>query len=108
MSTKQHLKVCASLVMAIAVLAGCDRGEKLISTKLEQAKMVQEHVSSFAAACQGTLSMSSEFTGDIEKPVITRVSCDKMDKTSQLFTPMNAEEEKELEKKMRLINRVPE
>lgn len=106
MGIKQSIVVPVILVVAVAGVTGCDRGEEIISTKLEQAKMAQEHLSALAAACNGTLSASTELTGDIEKPAITRVSCNQMDKGSSFFAPMTTDEEKELEKRIRLINHV--
>ena len=93
------------LLVLIAVISGCSN-EDLLNTKLHQAIALQKHTSGFAAACKGKLSMESEYTGDVQIPVITRMSCDDMDKKSEFFTPLNEADIEALEKQIKKINNV--
>jgi hypothetical protein len=87
------------LLILVAAVSGCGN-EKLLNTKLNQAIALQKHTSGFAAACKGKLSMESEYTGDVKIPVITKMSCDDMDKKSEFFTPLNEADIEALEKQI--------
>lgn len=93
------------LLVLVTVVSGCGN-EDLVNTKLNQAIALQNHTSGFAAACKGKLSMESEYTGDVKIPVITRMSCDDMDKKSEFFTPLNETDIEALEKQIKTINNV--
>ena len=85
------------LPLLIVISTGCSN-EGQVNAKIQQAKVIQEHTSGFAAACKGKLSMESEYTGDVQKPVIMKMSCDDMDKKSEFFTPLNESDIKAIEK----------
>jgi hypothetical protein len=93
------------LPVLVIVVSGCG-DEELVNTKLNQAIALQKHTSGFAAACEGKLSMESEYTGDIQIPVITKMSCDDMDKKSEFFTPFNETDIKDLEQQIKKVNNI--
>ncbi|WP_420591194.1 hypothetical protein [Bacterioplanoides sp.] len=93
------------VLASITAAYGCSN-EDLVNTKLHQTIALQKHTSGFAAACKGKLSMKSEYTGDVEIPAITSISCDDMDKKSEFFSPLSEADIEALEEQIKKINNV--
>lgn len=94
-----------TLTVIALFLLGCSK-EDQINTKVEQTIFMQQHTSAFAAACNGKLSMHTEFTGDIQYPATTKIRCDDMNKEHDLFKPYTQEEVEQLRLQLNKINNV--
>ncbi len=97
-------KLFSVLILVLSVTGCFDEGD--VNTKLQQAIAIQKYTAGFAAACDGKLSMESEYTGETKIPVVTKISCDEMNKESQFFTPLDDKGIEELEEQIRKINNI--
>ena len=89
---KPRMFILLTAIPLTIAITGCS--EELANKKAEQAKLLQQHISSIVSACTGTLSLSTQITGDFENPATTTISCSEMDKKSDFFHEMT---EKDLE-----------
>jgi len=83
MKTQRRIKTLSVIFVLSISSYGCS--DNLANKTAEQAKILQQSISTIAKACTGKLSVSVELTGDIKKPAITTVSCSEMDKKHEYF-----------------------
>lgn len=89
-------------ILGLILTSGCS--EELATKKAMQAEILQLHAKSFAEACEGKLSMTMNFTGDLEKPVTTTMNCDNMKKDHEIFRALSKEEVGTLKKQIMDLN----
>lgn len=94
------------LLMVCGALFGCSQGEDTVKIKMEQASVMQQHIAALAAACTGKLSVTSELTGEIKKPIKTIVSCNEMDNKDSFFKAFSDDQLESLETTIRTVNQI--
>jgi PBP1b-binding outer membrane lipoprotein LpoB len=95
------------IIISIAIVgliftSGCS--EELATKKAMQAEILQLYAKSFSEACEGELSMTMNFTGDVEKPVTTTMNCDSMKKDHEIFRALSKEDVSALKKQIIDLN----
>ena len=101
MKTQRRIKTLSVIFVLSISSYGCS--DNLANKTAEQAKILQQSISTIAKACTGKLSVSMELTGDIKKPAITTVSCSEMDKKNEYFQELT---DKDLEVIKRNFNKL--
>ncbi|WHI45402.1 hypothetical protein ACJJIE_14415 [Microbulbifer sp. TRSA001] len=100
-----HLKLFFFGAFVALFVTACGQDE-MINSKVEQSILLQQHSFEFATACKGKLSVQTEFTGDMQKPAVTKLSCDDMNTESDFFKPYTEEEIENLTNQIKRINNV--
>lgn len=100
-----NLKLFCFGIFVVLFITACGQ-EEMINSKVEQSILLQQHSFGFAAACKGKLSVQTEFTGDMQKPAVTKLSCDDMNAESDFFKPYTEEQIENLTNQIKRINNV--
>jgi len=63
-------------------------------------------MSAISAACTGKLSISSQLTGEFERPIITTVNCSEVDKKQkhELFNELTHKDLEEIKTNIKTLN----
>jgi hypothetical protein len=101
---RNTISIKTIILLFIATIAGYGCADSNDNKKAQQVKLLQEHISTIASACTGTLSISSQLTGDPEKPITTTVNCSEMDKEHDFFRLMTDKDVEEIKDTIRKLN----
>ena len=99
---KKRILYLLTIIPLAITTYGCS--EELANKTAEQAKLLQSHISTIAAACTGKISVSTTLTGDMKKPSTTTITCSEMDKKHKYFKELTDKDLEEIKTNVKKLN----